>query len=242
MAVLPTWRQELFLRSPAEQLRDLAPLLQRHRLASLNLPNKSKGELPALLERCRALRAALPAPVDVCCHYAINHNYHRTADASFAALERFCTDLAAIGTCYSLLLVSGGGPRRKGLDSLSALQRIVISPALRQLRLPLAVAFNPYLPGEEQQAEERRRLRAKLEAGRGLVTAVYLQVCVLEGAAGPAASQPGVKEAIQRGPLGVQCLLRLSNRLPPPTHPCPAGGQRCRSVGCRAAVLEPLTG
>lgn len=50
---------------------------------------------------------------------------------------------------------------------------------LRHLGLPLAVAFNPYFADEQRQQEERRRLRRKLEAGRGLVTAVYLQVRVV---------------------------------------------------------------
>lgn len=42
--------------------------------------------------------------------------------------------------------------------------------------MPLFVAYNPYLPDAEQQAEERRRLRAKLLGSGGLVAGVYLQV------------------------------------------------------------------
>lgn len=56
------------------------------------------------------------------------------------------------------------------------MERAAADPRLRQLALPLAVAFNPYLPDEQRQQEERKRLRRKLEAGRGMVTAIYLQV------------------------------------------------------------------
>lgn len=171
------WRQELFASTP-EQLAEAAALVRRHQhhMARLNLPNKCKGEAAALLERCRALRGLLPA-ADICCHYSINANYQRTGDASYAALESFAAQLAAIPGPTSLLLVSGGGPRRKGLCALQALRRAADSPAFTSLRLPLAVAYNPYLPEEGgQRAEEERRLAAKLGAGRGLIGAVYLQV------------------------------------------------------------------
>lgn len=59
------------------------------------------------------------------------------------------------------------------------LERAANDARLRHLGLPLAVAFNPYFADEARQQEERRRLRCKLEAGRGLVTAVYLQVRVV---------------------------------------------------------------
>lgn len=61
---------------------------------------------------------------------------------------------------------------------LQALELAAASPDWQELRLPVAVAFNPYFPDAGRQQEERRRLRRKLMAGRGRVAAVYLQVGV----------------------------------------------------------------
>jgi len=81
-----------------------------------------------------------------------------------------------------VLLVSGGG-KKKRFDTVAALQALQKHQQQQQqqqepgsaLVLPsLAVAFNPYLPDEAAAAEERRRLRAKLQTG--LVGKVYLQV------------------------------------------------------------------
>lgn len=176
-ALHTAWRQELFASGP-EQLQEAAALLRRHphRVVGLNLPNKQKGEAASLLERCGTLRQLLPT-ADICCHWSINANYRRTGDASYAELEAFAAQLAAVSRT-SLLLVTGGGPRRKGLCSLQALRRAADSSVFRALQLPLGIAFNPYLPDDGgQRAEEERRLAAKLEAGRGLIAAVYLQVC-----------------------------------------------------------------
>lgn len=110
-AASPAWRQELFC--SAQQLPAVVAVLQKStNLAGVNLPNKAKSELPALLERCRAARAALPHHVDICCHYAINQNWvPRDTDATQEQLEMFAAELAAVGGC-SLLLVTGGGQRR----------------------------------------------------------------------------------------------------------------------------------
>lgn len=124
---------------------------------------------------------ATAAAGDICVHYSIAQNYARSADASFAALENFACQLGAQlrQLCghgsLSLLLVSGS--QRRQLDTVAALQRLAASPRFQSLEppLPLAVAFNPYFPDEPRLLEEQRRLRRKLEAGRGLVTAVYLQ-------------------------------------------------------------------
>jgi hypothetical protein len=92
-----------------------------------------------------------------------------------------------------VLLVSGGG-KKKRFDTVAALQALAQHQRTQQhahvtgrssgsngsgsngsVWLPsFAVAFNPYLPAEADAAEERRRLRKKLETG--LVDRVYLQV------------------------------------------------------------------
>ena len=170
-AALPaawTWRQEVHNAATPDALRLL------RRAQGVNVPHKERGEpaLDELLRRCAALRAALPPLGPVCAHFSLAAAYRRTADATFARLESFAADIAALGPGVSLLLVSGGGPRRT-LDAPAALERLAASAAFRALRLPLAVAFNPYFPTAEQRAEELRRLRRKLASG--LVSAVYLQ-------------------------------------------------------------------
>jgi hypothetical protein len=54
--------------------------------------------------------------LDICVHYSVNANYNHTPEASFTILTNFCLELAEL-RC-SLLLVSGGGPRKR-LNSLA---------------------------------------------------------------------------------------------------------------------------
>lgn len=140
-----SWRQEVFPHSP-QQARELVPLLTRHTITQLNLPNKQRGEQQALLDRCRALAAALPPHGTVCCHWSVakcastwlhhatcdasmrfeidtapvscptRSNYCRNPEATYEGFAAFCGGLAAIGRC-SLLLVSGS--QRKKLDSVA---------------------------------------------------------------------------------------------------------------------------
>lgn len=241
MALHTAWRQELFCSSP-EQLMEAAALLRRHQhcVAGLNVPNKQKGEAAALIERCRSLHELLPA-ANVCCHFSINANYCRTGDASYAAFEEFAAQLAAIPRT-SLLLVSGGGPRRKGLCSLQALRRAAGSAAFRALHLPLAVAFNPFLPEDGgQRAEEEARLAAKLEAGRGLIAAVYLQARwlaghavdgrVIESLPRPAlAGRLIAADAGCRHGICLPTLRRVLERCSPFPASAAAGGQRCAAA------------
>lgn len=64
------WRQEVFLHSP-HQAREHVPLLTGHGIKHVNVPNKQRGEQQALLDRCRALVAALPPDGSVCCHFSL---------------------------------------------------------------------------------------------------------------------------------------------------------------------------
>jgi hypothetical protein len=86
---------------------------------------------------------------------------------------------AATPVDVHVLLVSGGGKKKK-FDSVAALQGLQqhiqqqVGSAGRACLFLLAVAFNPYLPDPTAAAEERKRLKAKLQSG--LVDRVYLQV------------------------------------------------------------------
>lgn len=67
----------------------------------------------------------------------------------------------------SLLLVSGGGPKRR-LNSVSALLQL----AERGCSIPIYVAFNPY---EIKINQERLRLEEKVLKTNNLVKGIYLQ-------------------------------------------------------------------
>ena len=75
---------------------------------------QTKGD--DLLGSCRALCRALPG-ADVCVHYSLKWNYHTNAERSFGAFQQFCADMAALDGKASVMLVSGGGKKRK-LDTV----------------------------------------------------------------------------------------------------------------------------
>lgn len=199
---------------------------------------QAKSELPALLEHVQRLRATMPGTVidsvadNICVHFSISQNYVRSADASFAVLEDFACQLGAELQRHrkqgsvSLLLVSGS--QRRQLDSVAALQRLADSQRFRGLHppLPLAVAFNPYFPDKPRQLEERRRLQRKLEAARGLVTTVYLQVGrtrgggELGGIVRGAASRHAARGP--RDPRPIAVLLQDNHDALPCAHACAA--------------------
>ena len=69
-----------------------------------------------LLGSCRALCRALPG-ADVCVHYSLKWNYHTNVERCFGAFQEFCADMAALDGKASVMLVSGGGKKRK-LDTV----------------------------------------------------------------------------------------------------------------------------
>ena len=81
--------------------------------AFLALPQTKEDDL---LGSCRALCRALPG-ADVCVHYSLKWNYHTNVERSFGAFQEFCADMAALDGKASVMLVSGGGKKRK-LDTV----------------------------------------------------------------------------------------------------------------------------
>ena len=94
---------------------------------------------------------------------------------------------------------AGWAPARPCPAGPQALERAAADPQLRQLQLPLAVAFNPYFPDEQRQQEERQRLRRKLVAGGSMVQAIYLQVRPAAGQAGAHVGLLGMHSCPQVG-------------------------------------------
>ena len=50
-------------------------------------------------------------------HYSLKWNYHTNVERSFDAFQQFCADMAALDAKVSVMLVSGGGKKRK-LDTV----------------------------------------------------------------------------------------------------------------------------
>ena len=65
---------------------------------------------------CQAVCRAVPG-AEVCVHYSLKWNYHTNVERSYGALQKFCTDMAALKGQASVMLVSGGGKKRK-LDTV----------------------------------------------------------------------------------------------------------------------------
>ena len=176
---MTSWRLELFFKSSSELRLQTLPFLKAHQhtFRGVNLTNKSKDD--DLLESVSILRQELPN-LDICVHYSLKYNYHRSPPQTLTRLTTFLETLEAqkvgVENSTSVLLISGSG-KRKGLDSLSALEKLNASgrPAAART-VPLYVAFNPYLPTPEELENEKKRLRCKLFADPGRVGGVYLQM------------------------------------------------------------------
>ena len=54
---------------------------------------------------------------DICVHYSLKNQYAGGADQSFQAFQSFCRELATLDGHVSVLVVSGGGKKKK-LDTV----------------------------------------------------------------------------------------------------------------------------
>ena len=70
-----------------------------------------------LLGSCRTILRAIPG-AQVCAHYSLKWNYRTNVERSYEAFRRFCTDMAALDGHAAVMLVSGGGKKRK-LDTVA---------------------------------------------------------------------------------------------------------------------------
>ncbi|KAJ1410773.1 hypothetical protein B484DRAFT_366824 [Ochromonadaceae sp. CCMP2298] len=181
-------RIELFFKTAAE----LSAAVTFHKEAlpwaqAFNLPNKVRND--NLFEVSSLLRLAMPGS-HICVHYSMKNNKSKRAPDTVDALRSFLCAAPAHGI-DEVMVVSGGGRDKIAANSLYCLQQLaqqqqqqqgVLSPfpptsptptTISPIFPPISVAFNPYLPNEEQRQEERDRLVAKLDTG--LVSRVYLQ-------------------------------------------------------------------
>lgn len=169
---IPNWRLELFYKS-ADELAAQVPFLRSQCIRRVNLPNKrSEDDLVGAVKALASAATGIDG-LDVCVHYSVKYQYDRSPAGAAAKLDKLYAELQACcppGAQLSVLVVSGGG-QKKRYDSVAAVQQL--ARRHQAPPLPLHVAFNPYLPGE-QQSQERERLRQKLATKK--VAGVYLQI------------------------------------------------------------------
>jgi hypothetical protein len=76
---------------------------------------------------CRAVLGA-----EVCVHYSLKWNYHMNMERSYKAFKAFCNDMAAMEGQASIMLVSGGGKKRK-LDTVGVRPSYVLGAGCPQI-------------------------------------------------------------------------------------------------------------
>lgn len=158
------WRLELFFKS-AEELKSKAlPFLKEQQFSRVNITNKTKDD--NLLQSTAMIAQAIPH-ANVCVHYSLKWNYNGGQDQAFQHLQEFLQALGQQKCMTSVLLVSGGG-KKKRLDTVQALKRFKGEPPV-----PIHVAFNPYFPGAADVKLERDRMEEKLASG--WVSGIWLQ-------------------------------------------------------------------
>ena len=69
-----------------------------------------------LLGSCRTILRAVSG-AEVCAHYSLKWNYHTNVEHTYEAFQAFCTSMAALDGRAAVMLVSGGGKKRK-LDTV----------------------------------------------------------------------------------------------------------------------------
>lgn len=119
----------------------------------------------------RIVQEEIGAEAEVCTHLSLKFNYAQNFDRSLQRVDGLLSGLCDLGQ-PRVLLVSGGGPKKK-FNTCSVLEALAARAGALPNGLVLSAAFNPYLPASEMDTE-RTRMRDKLATG--LVQEVYLQI------------------------------------------------------------------
>eukprot|EP01026_Neomeris_dumetosa_P058515 TRINITY_DN54529_c0_g1_i6.p2 TRINITY_DN54529_c0_g1~~TRINITY_DN54529_c0_g1_i6.p2 ORF type:complete len:279 (-),score=28.94 TRINITY_DN54529_c0_g1_i6:227-1063(-) len=159
------WRLELYFKGQQE-LKSLTNFLNQHNLKRVNITNKKKED--ELLNWVRILKQN-QNDLDICVHYSIKWNYRGAINPTFQAYQKFLEELSYFQGC-SVLLLSGTGPKKR-FNSVEALKMMKENGV--KSSVPLYVAFNPYLPNDDDLAFEKDRLVQKIKSG--LISGIYLQ-------------------------------------------------------------------
>lgn len=147
-------------------------------VTAVNIAHKSKGD--DLLGAVEILKKDMPFVKDICVHVSIKNLYEKNEHVTYQKMVSLLTDLKRMATegidrSLSVLIVSGGGKLKRKLNTVSALRRMREDIGGDFQSMDVAVAFNPYLPSEEERLHEYHRLREKFQAMPN-ICAVYLQL------------------------------------------------------------------
>lgn len=138
-------------------------------IGSFNIPNKSKDD--NLIQSIKYLKQNYPS-ANICVHYSLKFNNAKSEDSVLEKFATFCEQAEAL-SCDSVLLISGGGPKKK-LNTLTCLEALKNRGLLSStMKMKIGVAYNPYFPDDGNLRDEEERLRMKLATG--LVSHIWLQ-------------------------------------------------------------------
>lgn len=158
-------RVELFF-SSSYQMREKVRWLTDHGFHKFNLVNKNEHD--DLLGCVKGIHSIDPS-CDVCVHYSLKYRKARSRKVQDHAnrLHSFLNEASTCrGSNTSVLVVSGSRPAY----SWTTVEAV---HSLSHSHMPVAVAFNPFLPKLEDRAVEYHRLHDKFLSGK--VKQVYLQ-------------------------------------------------------------------
>ncbi|CAJ1936417.1 unnamed protein product [Cylindrotheca closterium] len=156
-------RIEVFFKDEAD-LRSRIQFLSSKGISAFNIVNKNNRD--TLQEWLTTIHEENPSS-DVCVHYSAKYNKSRKQDGAFDLFKTFMKNMDNIEGKHDVLLITGSGAKGK-FNTVSGLQRIESS-----YKTPIAVAFNPFFPTEEDLEAERKRLKDKLATKQ--VKKVYFQ-------------------------------------------------------------------
>ena len=152
-----------------DELRHILSFYQKNDLYKINIPCKKNLKRDFLLNSIKICREEFP-DIDIIPHFSILHEFRRNSNNTKNYFFEFIQVIIYLG-CKEVLLVSGS-QKRATLDSISALYSYKSNTQFSNKDFSVGIAFNPYLPSLEFEAEIIR-LEKKLKSG--LVTSIWIQ-------------------------------------------------------------------
>ena len=127
-----------------------------------------KNGMPDNLFAASEIREALPN-IKIITYYSLKNHTSKVVEDKYEDIKQYFERAGKIGV-DTVLLVSGS--QRPKFDTLAALDFIKVNN-LKPDSVSLAVAYNPFLDGDDLTLENQR---LRIKADSGLVDKVYLQI------------------------------------------------------------------